>query len=263
MGLFNFFRRKKANASSKASVLLAMPMYNHGETYDLEKLLDHLRTTWHANITGIHGDNHAASFSMDGEHVALLTMPAQIPFEEIKSTTQYAYNWKDAEHELKDHDTHVIATVLSSKHVGSHRFTVLSKVLSALLSTSNAIGVYKGTQSLLIPRSEYLESATLIRQNRIPVNLWVYIGVRSLETGNSAYTYGLSAFGKPELEIINSTRSPQDIYSFLANICSYVIGGDVTFHSGETLGYTEDQKVKITASEGVFVKGVSLKLSYL
>ncbi|THU38503.1 DUF4261 domain-containing protein [Niastella caeni] len=35
---------------------------------------------------------------------------------------------------------------------------------------------------------------------------------------------------------------------------------DVNFKDGETIGYTEDQKIKITSSKGVFVDGESFKL---
>jgi len=70
----------------------------------------------------------------------------------------------------------------------------------------------------------------------------------------------LTAFGKQEIEIINSKLSLEELYEFVANIATYVIDSDVTLKSGQTLGYTEDQKVKITSSKGVFVDGESLKL---
>ena len=70
----------------------------------------------------------------------------------------------------------------------------------------------------------------------------------------------MTAFGKQEIEIINSKLSLEELYEFVANIATYVIDSDVTLKSGQTLGYTEDQKVKITSSKGVFVDGESLKL---
>ncbi|MNL84106.1 hypothetical protein D3C87_2119600 [compost metagenome] len=58
-------------------------------------------------------------------------------------------------------------------------------------------------------------------------------------------------------------KSPQDLaelFNFFSNIISYVINNDVTLRNGETLGYTEDQKIKITASQGMFVEGQTLRL---
>ncbi|MCI8688454.1 MAG: DUF4261 domain-containing protein, partial [Lawsonibacter sp.] len=37
---------------------------------------------------------------------------------------------------------------------------------------------------------------------------------------------------------------------------------DVTLQDGETLGYTAEQKLHITRSEGVNVEGMSLKIGF-
>uniref|UniRef100_UPI0026300573 DUF4261 domain-containing protein n=1 Tax=Fluviicola sp. TaxID=1917219 RepID=UPI0026300573 len=79
------------------------------------------------------------------------------------------------------------------------------------------------------------------------------------EKTNSAYSYGLTAFDKLEMEFINAPLDLKDLHAFLSNICAYVIKSDVTFKSGETLGYTEDQKIRITQSKGQFVEGQSFK----
>jgi hypothetical protein len=52
----------------------------------------------------------------------------------------------------------------------------------------------------------------------------------------------------------------EEIYDLLLNICSYVIKGDVTFQSGQTLGFTAEQKIKITKSQGIFTQGQTFKL---
>lgn len=60
--------------------------------------------------------------------------------------------------------------------------------------------------------------------------------------------------------MIDSALPLEELYSFLVNICSYVIGSDVVFHHGETLGYTAEQKINITSSKGILVDGETLKL---
>ncbi|MNY58126.1 hypothetical protein D3C86_1944270 [compost metagenome] len=52
----------------------------------------------------------------------------------------------------------------------------------------------------------------------------------------------------------------EELYGFILNITSYIINSNITFKDGETLGYTEDQKIKITSSKGQFVEGQTLKL---
>ena len=49
-----------------------------------------------------------------------------------------------------------------------------------------------------------------------------------------AYTYGLQAFGKREMEVLNSAASPQQLHDFLYALASYVLDQDVTLNDGET-----------------------------
>ena len=51
-----------------------------------------------------------------------------------------------------------------------------------------------------------------------------------------------------------------DLYYLLLSILQYVLGSDVTLKDGETIGFSEDQKIKITESKAVYLEGNSLKL---
>src|SRR5690606_41872309 len=93
-------------------------------------------------------------------------------------------------------------TLFRSKSI-AERFKLLSKVLHSILITSNSIGIYQGSQSLLIPKEQYIESSESLKVGQTPIDLWIYIGLRKSEEGNSLYTYGLNEFEKSEMEIIN------------------------------------------------------------
>jgi len=257
MGIFDLFKKKEQSSEKQENkILLAMPMYNNGETFDIEKVVEYLKSNWNSVVTDINDK----FMTVDGEMFALMEIPAQIPWSDIQGTAQYAYNWKTAEKDLENHDSHTIVTLLSINKSQVERFSILTKVLTSILATSNAIGVYQGSQSLLIPREQYLDSAEALKKGKTPVNLWVYIGLRKTDMGNNAYSYGLTAFDKLEMEFVNCKLEFEEMYDFLSNICAYVINSNVTFKSGETLGYTEEQKIKITQTKGLFVEGESLKL---
>jgi Domain of unknown function (DUF4261) len=261
MGLFDIIKKKGLSAEmQKSKILLAMPMFNDSEAFQLDDIINNLKSFWNLTITEIAGDNSTAVFKVDGEMVALAYMPVQIPWGDIEGTAQYAYNWQDATQELKNHSGHAIVSVMAGNKTSIERFRILSKVLCAILSTSNAIGIYQGNQSLLIPKSQYLDNIDELKEDGTPVRLWVYLGLRKSNKGNNLYTYGLTEFGKQEIEIINSKLDLQELYDYVTNIVAYVIGNDVTFKSGETLGYTAEQKIQLSSSKGVFVDGQSLKL---
>ena len=142
------------------------------------------------------------------------------------------------------------------------RFQTFSQVLSSILRTTNSLGVYKGNQSLLIPKDDYLNESSLMCDEYLPLNLWVYFGLRVTASGKSAYTYGLKEFNKSEMEIVNSLKSLEDIREFLFNMTHYVLDYDITFKDGQTCGLSMEERIAITFSKGIFVKGDSFKLAY-
>lgn len=262
MGLFKKSKEQPVIEPKKSGVLLAMPMFNNNETFELDKVIGYLKSDWGIDVTDVEGKEGTVTFSMEGEIVVLSNMPVQIPWGDIQGTAQYAYNWQKAEEDLKNHNSHVIVTLLSKNENNVLRFGTLTKVLTAILATTDCIGIYQGSQCLLTPKDQYLDSAEALKSGRIPLNLWVYIGVRRGTTTNSAYSYGLTAFDKLEMEFVDAPLDLMDLHSYLSNICAYVIKSDVTFKSGETLGYTEDQKIRITQSKGKFVEGQSFKFEF-
>jgi len=270
MGFFGLFNRNKKsvgndqpNQSAKESndnLLLAMPMFNNDETFDSVKVTNYLKGYWDVNVIDVQGNNDTLAFSADGEMIVLGTIDRPIPKEEIEGAAAYAYNWPAALDDLQNHTSHVLVTMMSGNTDIIERCKIFTKVLHSILATSNCIGIYQGTQTLLIPKLQFIERAEVLKDNNeIPVNLWVYIGLRSTEKGNNAYTYGLNNFGKSEMEFINASLELDDLYELLYNTASYVLNSNITFKSGETLGYTAEQKIKITQSQGIFTAGQTLK----
>jgi len=261
MGLFDFLKKKEDKpVTEKSKIFLSMPMFNNGESYKLNDVIGHLKNYWGLSISDIHGDDGTATFKIEGEMVALAYLPVQIPWGDIKSTAEYAYNWMTAEKDLENHNGHAIVSVMAGEKTPLERFQILSKLLGSILMTSNSIGILQGGESLLIPRDQYLDFAEELKENGTQILLWVYIGLRRSDGGNSAYTYGLGNFQKMEMEVIDSKLGLEELHELMSNIASYVISNNITFKNGETLGYTEEQKIKITQSKGRFVGGQSFKL---
>lgn len=267
MGLFNWLKKEQSKSSEEVkkenenSLLLAMPMFENGEKYSIEAVLHYLREQGEYEIEGTDYNDTTAVLTANGTMFAIAFMPTAIPRNDIENTAQYAYNWKTVLEDCKAVDSHAIVSVLEGTMDVVERHVLLSRILYAILvTTPSCVGIYQGSQTLLIPREQYLDYEEEIKEGKIVVPLWIYIGLRSTEEGNSIYTYGLRAFDKQEIEVVNSALELEELYSFLVNISSYVIGSNVVFKHGETLGYTTEQKINIISSAGVFVEGETLKL---
>jgi len=208
------------------------------------------------------GDNSSFVFTVDGEMIAIAHMSVPVPSGDIEGTAKYAYNWETALEEANKHKRHLIVSLMKGGQDQIKRFRLFTKVICSLLRTTDSIGVYQGNQSLLIPKEDYLNETEAMSDSYLPLNLWIYFGLRTTENGKSGYTYGLKEFNKKEMEVLNSAKSLEDIRGFLFNITHYVLDYDVTFQDGQTCGLSEEEKIVISVSKGQFVDGETLKLAY-
>lgn len=255
-----FWKKKKTKKENK--IVLGMVLNSGENDFNIDDFVSDYNRSYNEDIKNIEGDNHALSFTVDGESVAIAYMDFPIPSDDIQGTAQYAYNWETALEDTKDHKSHFIVSLIWGSEDQVKRFKILTKVICSLLRTTESIGVYKGSQSLLIGKKDYLTYAGFMSDDDLPLNLWIYFGLRSNNTNNSGYTYGLKAFDKTEMEILNSTHNLEDIREFLYNMSHYVLASNVEFKDGETCGTSLEEKININLSKGKFVEEDSLKLAF-
>lgn len=99
-----------------------------------------------------------------------------------------------------------------------------------------------------------------MKEEMLSIQLWVYIDIIKDGDKSSVYIYAMKEFGKSEMEIINSAMNSDKLYYFLISILQYILKDDVQLKDGETIGFTEDEKIKIKESKAVYLEGNSLKL---
>lgn len=239
-----------------------MIMLEDTSPFNLGLFLKDIKETSEYKVGKPEGDENAATLTVDGELVAIGSMPVPIPTGDIERAARYAYNWENALEEVKEHKAHLIISIMQGSDNVIKRYKIFTSVICSLLRTNKAIGVYKGNQTLLIPSGDYLELSGRMSDEWYPLNLWIYFGFNRDNEKNSGYTYGLKEFNKRELEIIASARKLEDIMAFLFNMAHYVLDYDVEFRDGQTCGLSESERIGITLSRGVFVDGETLKMAY-
>lgn len=262
MGILNnIFGKKNEKTENKGQLILSMPMFKGNIGYSPDKVIQDLKSYWGLKVGEIEGDDNTATFKIDEELAALALIPAPIPAAEFEPIYNYSYLWKEAEKEIQEHTQHAIVSLLGSNTPAVERYSLLSKVNASILRTcETAIGIYQGASTLLLPKNLYIDFADLLLDDMLPIQLWVYIGIINSDEKSSVYTYGMKEFGKSEIEIIDAKMNGSELYDFLLPVLDYVLRQDVTLRHGETIGFTEEQKIKITESKAVYLDGNSLKL---
>jgi hypothetical protein len=257
-----FWKSKKADKSNDSKIILGMVMLSNECPFDIDSFITDFKSYYPANIHEPTRDSTSFVFKIAQETVAIGHMPVPIPSEDIEGTAKYAYNWQTALEDTADHKSHLIVSLIHGTQDQVKRFKLFTQILCSLLRTTNAIGVYKGNQSLLISKDDYLNEAAAMSEEYLPLNLWIYFGLHTTDDSNSGYTYGLKEFGKTEMEVVNSSQSLEDIRDFLFNITHYVLVYDVTLQGGQTVGESEEEKIGISISKGRFTEGLTFKLAY-
>lgn len=243
-------------------VLLSTP------EWDMEAFKARLKADWDIDYpptdgeqAGENDDKTVAVFDVDGMAAAASLMDFPVPDGEAEYWANS--NFMDKEKALaaaQSHKAHVMVAVIDKTHPPRQRGELYVKLVSTLLKAPNALGVY--TNGTVWLPDYFIKVSEDLKEGHLPLLDLVFVGLVKYEKGICGWTNGLRAFGKDELEIRDSQQTPQEVHEMLLNTAGYIIEGDVTLRDGETLGYTAEQKLHITRSEGVNVEGMSLKIEF-
>lgn len=199
-------------------------------------------------------------WDMDGALVAVSLMSAPVPNGEAQRYAECNYMWPQAVEVTKTHEAHLMVAVMGRALPPLEAGKLYVKLCAACLKQPGALGVY--TSGTVFQPEFYLEAAEMLRDGGLPILNLVFLGLYRSEGGMNGYTYGMNAFGKDEIEILDSKAAPAELRNFLYRVAGYVLEYDVTLLDGETIGFSEDQKFSISRSAGVAVDGDSLKIQF-
>ncbi|WP_195277179.1 DUF4261 domain-containing protein [Anaerotruncus rubiinfantis] len=235
--------------------------------WDFEKLCADLENEWSIRFpkedkSASSEDRTTLAFDVDGMMAAMSLICAPIPDGEAERNAANNFLWKDGAAEVKKHRAHIMTAVLPGEKSAIEAGKLLVKLCDAASRQPGAIGVY--TSGTVFQADAYCDAAQEMKNgpDELPVLDWIYFGIYPSEGGMNGYTYGMTAFGKDEIEVLGSRAAPADLYGFLFDVSYYVLSLNVTLRDGETIGFSERQKLPITRSKGVSVDGDSLKIAF-
>jgi hypothetical protein len=262
MGLFSFLKKEKKEESNSNSIILGMILLEEANSMKIEGLVNDLRSKWRLVAKDVESDKDASTMIINGYKIAIANMPVSIPGDEVESAAAYNYFWQNGIEEAPKHKGHVILSIMNAGKNAVQENLLFTKVASAILENSESSGIYIGERSLVLKKDFYLANAEMMSEQSLPLYNWIYFGLREENDKRSIYTYGLTSFGKKEMEILDSSRPFEELNEMMFNMAHYVIAYDVILQDGETIGISADQKLNIKETTGKFVEGKSLKIIY-
>ena len=247
---------EEAVGSFCGSVLLSEDLW------DKEKLISDLKADWEIELSKEDTeDEDTIVTDLDKCRIVISKFPAPVPNEEAEINAENNWMWEEAVEVTKTHKAHIFVAILGDEEDLISRGLLYTKIMATCCKQENAIGVF--TCGVVFEPSYYMQSAEMIRDGELPIFTWVWFGLYRTENGLFTYTYGMKAFGKLELEILDADEEAGKLLSFISAISSYVLQDDVEFKDGETIGLSEEDIHQITWSKGVALPDQdTLKISY-
>ena len=234
--------------------------------FDAEQIKTHLKNDWGIpfeegnTIEEDFLDNPTLVFESGGMLASVTFKGGPVPNGEAEHFAETNYMWTDAVSETKKHVAQIVVVVLDRGQPAIEAAKFCTKITSCCLKLENAVGVY--TSGTVFQPMFFIDVADLMKEEKLPIQNWIYFGIYSSEGQTGGYTYGLRLFGKEEIEIIDSTAMPEFVHDFLTDIAYYILSEDIILKDGETIGFTESQKFKITKSKGNALGGYTFKINY-
>ena len=232
--------------------------------FDAEKYVKDLKEDWNLDYDfEITQEDNTIIADYNGMIMTASLMPAPIPDNEAVEQAKTNYRWKEAIEVAEKHKAHLLVSVINRGDMdnieGAKHYV---KLLANATKQEGCLGI--NILGTVIHPQMYYDFAKLYDENDdFPIENIVYIGLYGDENNTvSGYTYGIEQFGKKELEIIKSSEEAEEVYNFLASISDYIITSDVVLNDGETIGFSEEQKIQISVSEGIALDGETIKLGF-
>ena len=262
MGLFSFLKKEKKSGTNPEKLILGMVLLKENNSMEIDKVISELKDKWKLKVGNAETDNETSIIEINGYRIAIANMPVPIPGDEVKTTAEFNYFWKNGDIEATSHKGHIILTIINGGKDPIVENMLFTKIATTIMNNSNSLGIYIGGRTLALKKDFYIENAEMMSDQDLPIYNWIYFGMRKENGKNSIYSYGLADFGKLEMEIVNSKHPMDELQELMFNLTHYVVASNVILKDGETIGMSETQKLKLSTTKGKYLDGKTLKIEY-
>lgn len=237
--------------------------------FDLNSIFYSLRSTWGIRINADNEDYfeepYLARFSIDDTLLLMKYVDHQVPQKEIMLKCSKAEYGDEFTKAAANHVSHVAVAAVTQGNPVSAAIS-LAKITSCIMSEPFAIAVC--TPGKIIEAGAYIHETLFLKEDYLPIYNFINVSLKEENGFVSAFTTGLKDFGKPELEIVDTSEDADAVEFRLYNIAYYVIDSDKELMDAETLtlqeqdedGNTMNREFELKYDEGTNIKGKTVKI---
>lgn len=201
-------------AMAQQKVVNASVLLNQKIVLDNKLLLDALKTKWKVPVDSASVSDRTLVFnSLGGSTVMIAYLDYPVATDEAGAAARLSWLWKDGAGIATSHQAQIVVSVIGPTGKTLDLYKVMTQTTAAVLELTGAPAVFQQAQYLLLEAGYFINAArNMVLNQSLPVYCWVYFG----RPGNgNGFTYGLSEFGLPEMEIVQSTNAEPEVHATL------------------------------------------------
>ena len=255
-------QQNTTNTAPESKVVTGTVLVNDQTPFDFKSLRQSLVSDWGVRLDSFNQAEKTLVLYTPGATVMLAWLDYPAAPAEIRSAAEGAWLWKSASAEAPRHQAQVVISVIGSPRRPLDVYKLYTRVVAAALDNTRSCGVYLASQYLLQSKAFFLQAARGLEQNTLPVYCWIYFGMFQENDLSSGYSYGLTEFGMPDLEIFRSKHTMQEVHAILYDAVTDALQNGVKLQEGSTIETLEGQKIALKLSKASFWEGQTLKVNY-
>lgn len=204
-----------------------------------------------------------------GATAFLTLIDAPVPNHEAESNSHQLYCQGEDRDRISTHKAQILVAVppeftgepaeevagLSARQTQLVAARVHGMLTIALSRLPGLVGYYSGTAAATFGLP-FLHQVVTGQFGSTPWPLWVSAWLRPEAEGFSGHTRGLWAMGHPELQVVNASVSPEDLFMYLMDTSAYLVLEEGEFADGQSTGRNAEELFTLHAEPWVVDQNV-------
>lgn len=230
------------------------------DEWEPAEFLSNLREEWGVVLEESEITDDSVFGMISDSIVAVSMIRTCVPGNEAEDNASNNYLWPGAVEAAGSHRAHIVVALVNHSTDPVRSGLLFTKIVESCCRLPGVLGVYHC--STVFEPSYYISAAQAMKEGDIPLEDMVWFGMYRSEEGINAYTVGMRAFGRDEMEVVGAGDPPARVAAFLYDVAYHVLSTGTVFHDGDTIGFEEGQSLKVRRGPGVSVEGTTLTIEY-
>lgn len=260
LGLANSFAQQTTNNDDK--FVTGIVLLNDLTPVNFKTIANAIKKEWNVRLDSFNAGDKALVLYTTNATIILAYIDYPAPPADIISAAEGAWMWQTAREEAPRHQAQVVISVVGGNKQPVYLYQLFTRSAAAVLDNSNACGVYMTEQYVLQSKEFYLQSARNLEQMQMPIYCWVYFGMFLDDGATCAYTYGMTEFGMPDLEIVKSKRTMQEAHAVLYDAAKDALQNNQQLRDGLVIETLEGEKITLKLAQSPYLKKETLQVAY-